>query len=344
MVGDQIYADMFNRLVPIGLADTYGEFQERYLTAFGSPYMRRLLRSAPTYMILDDHEIEDNWAKDRLKERKKRVLFNLAINAYMSYQWSHGPRTFGRRLYYTFDCAGYPFFVLDVRTQRTKEDIEDELDDNHLLGRRSLDNGRTSQLDRLLAWLEQAQKTHGNAPKFIVSPSVFVPNGVSTLKSKVQKNGSDSWPAFPETRRDVLDCIVKNGIQNVVFLSGDIHCSNIAEMSFSGTAKAKGIKAFSITSSAFYWPFPFADGDPSDYVHDSRAAEQKDSFTINGKVKMDYRAWNFTQEDNFCRIEIDRKKHQITVTAYNRHGEIIEETKKDETREQVVGTLDLSKW
>ena len=97
MVGDQIYADMFNRAIPIGLADTYEEFQERYLSAFGSPYMRRLLRSVPTYMILDDHEIEDNWAKDRLKDRQKRVLFHLAINAYMSYQWSHGPRSFGRR-------------------------------------------------------------------------------------------------------------------------------------------------------------------------------------------------------------------------------------------------------
>lgn len=153
MVGDQIYADMFNRLIPVGLADTYEEFQERYLSAFGSPYMRRLLRSSPTYMILDDHEIEDNWTKDRLNDRHKRVLFHLAINAYMSYQWSHGPRSFGRRLFYQFDCAGYPFFVMDARTQRTKEDVEDELSDNHMLGRPSTGAGGRSQLDRLLAWL-----------------------------------------------------------------------------------------------------------------------------------------------------------------------------------------------
>lgn len=84
MTGDQIYADMFNRLIPIGLADTFEEFQERYLTAFGSPNMRRLLRHAPTYMILDDHEIEDNWTQDRIQDRSKRVLFNLAIDAYRS--------------------------------------------------------------------------------------------------------------------------------------------------------------------------------------------------------------------------------------------------------------------
>jgi alkaline phosphatase D len=35
MVGDQIYADTLNRFIPVGLADTYEEFQERYQTALG---------------------------------------------------------------------------------------------------------------------------------------------------------------------------------------------------------------------------------------------------------------------------------------------------------------------
>ena len=280
-------------------------------------------------MILDDHEIEDNWTKDRLNDRHKRVLFHLAINAYMSYQWSHGPRSFGRRLFYQFDCAGYPFFVLDARTQRTKEDMEDELPDNHMLGRPSTGAGGRSQLDRLLAWLEEAQKTRKNAPKFIVSPSVFVPNSVSTLGSDKKKNRSDSWPAFPETRRAILAKILDKGIQNVVFLSGDIHCANTAEMTFTGTPEAKALRAFSITSSAFYWPFPFADGDPSDYVRDSR--ELEDSFEIKDAKghRMDYTAGNFTQEDNFCRVEIDKAKAQIIVTTYDKDGEIVEEEGRD---------------
>src|SRR4029077_15320503 len=132
MVCDQIYADEFKRMLPIGRADTEAEFQERYVTAFSSTNMRRLLRTAPNYMILDDHEIEDNWTQDRLRSNSR--LFNLAIGAYMSYQWSHGPRTFGRRLYYSFDASGYPFFVLDTRTQRYKDDIADDLTDNHMIG------------------------------------------------------------------------------------------------------------------------------------------------------------------------------------------------------------------
>ena len=353
MVGDQIYADMFNRLLPIGLADTFEEFQERYITAFGSTNMRKLLRSTPTYMILDDHEIEDNWTQDRFYDGSRRFLFNLAINAYMSYQWSHGPRIFGNRLFYSFDCGNYPFFVLDVRTQRFMDDVRHDLTDNHMLGRPSLNpREEPNQIDRLLSWLSEQQEKHGDAPKFIVSSSVFVPNPVSAregleLGSRERARRfekSDSWPAFPTTRQAILDCIVRNSIQNVVFLSGDIHCSNIAEMTFSGTANAENLRAFSITSSAFYWPFPFADGEPSDYVHDSKKKGQEDTFQVSDDVAMNYRAWNFTQEDNFCRIDVDRQHSELRVRVYDTAGKIVEQPRADNTKKRLIGRLKLAEW
>ena len=243
MVGDQIYADMLNRHVPIGLADTFEEFQERYLSAFRSKNMRALLRQKPTYMILDDHEIEDNWHQDRVRKVESRRVFNIAIGAYMSYQWSHGPREYGRRLFYNFESGGYPFFVLDTRTQRFMDDVAGELSDNHMLGRPALEDEEPSQLDYLLNWLDESQDNAGNVPKFIVTSSVFVPNPMRAregrkgdLEKQVKwKEGSDSWPAFPATKKAILDCIVRNYVQFVVFLSGDIHCSNVAELEFSGS-------------------------------------------------------------------------------------------------------------
>ncbi|WP_428356017.1 alkaline phosphatase D family protein [Methyloprofundus sp.] len=157
MVGDQIYADKLNRYIPVGRADTFEEFQERYLTAFGSRNMRELLRTVPNYMILDDHEIEDNWTQDRFANGSKRQLFVLAMNAYMSYQWCHSPRTFGTRLYYTFECGGYPYFVLDTRTQRYLNTEQDTLKDNHMLGRPSLGQ-EPNQLSRLLDEAAIAEK------------------------------------------------------------------------------------------------------------------------------------------------------------------------------------------
>ena len=112
---------MLNESIPLLRADTYEEFQERYARPPSArSNLRRLLRTSTTYMILDDHEIEDNWTQDRHRGSATTQSFNIAISAYMSYQWSHGPRTWGRLPVRHFECAGYPFFVLDTRTQRYK--------------------------------------------------------------------------------------------------------------------------------------------------------------------------------------------------------------------------------
>ena len=360
MIGDQIYADMLNRHIPIGLADTFEEFQDRYHKAFGSRHMRHLLRRVPTYMILDDHEIEDNWTQDRIKCSKKRKVYNYAINAYRSYQWIHSPRTYGERLFYEFECGGYPFFVLDTRTQRFMEPADDSdldgdnpLEDNHLLGRPSLSGKEEpSQLEFLLAWLKEQQQQRGDAPKFIGTSSVFAPSPMSARTGRNNRRkrikgmeSSDSWPAFPETRRAILDTIIANNIQNVVFLAGDIHCSNVAEISFDGSAAARNLKAFCITSSALYWPFPFADGEPSNYVHNSTANGQSDTFDIGSGHTMDYKAKNFTQEDNFCRLTVDKANHLITVHPYDKDGKIIKGgTWKGGTPQNLVSRLKLAPW
>ncbi len=322
MMGDQIYADKFNR-IPMGQADTWREFQERYTQAFSTPYIRQLMRSLPTYMILDDHEIEDNWAQARLRDALKRDLFHNAIRAYMSYQWVHGPRNFDKRIHYSFECARAPFFVLDVRTQRIREDSNTSLHANHLLGypAKSSAPGMKGQLDQFCDWLVEMQQRRGNVPKFVVSPGVFAPNDVSSCRSP---GSSDSWPAFPETRRRVLRTIVDNNVQNVVFLSGDIHCSNVSELFFeTSSGRALPLKAFSIVSSAFYWPFPFADGDPLGLVHDSKLEE--DGFDIDGSVTMHYRSRGFEQDDNFTQVTYDTARNTLVVQNYNRKGKALKE-------------------
>jgi len=322
MMGDQIYADKFSPDVAVGRADTWQEFHERYVSAFSTPYIRRLMRSVPTYMILDDHEIEDNWVKGRIENAVKRDLFHTAIRAYMSYQWVHGPRNFEKRMHYSFGFAQCPFFVLDERTQRIRDDGKPGLPGNHLLGYPSKPSAPEykGQVDQFCEWLAQSQQRHGNGPKFVVSPSVFAPNDVGSRGAGAV--GSDAWPAFPETRRRVLKTILEHQVQNVVFLSGDVHCSNVSEIYF----ERKGVgelplKAFSIVSSAFYWPFPFADGDPLGFVHDSKAEE--DGFDIDGSTTMHYRARGFEQDDNYTQVTYDAVRNVLVAANYSRKGVLL---------------------
>lgn len=321
MVGDQIYADTLPKDVGIAVADTESEFRERYISAFGANYTRELLRSVPTYMILDDHEIEDNWVQGRMRNAAKRHLFNIAIQAYMSYQWYHSPRNYGRYLFYSFAVAGFPFFVVDGRTQRVRDDEDYDLSDNHLLGRPGKGTGYKGQIDILSDWLVEQQKTLGDRPKFIVTASVFAPNSVATTRSDKEKAQDDAWAAFPVTRAHLLKTITENNVQNVVFLSGDIHCSNVATLQFNdkNTGVASPLRAYSVTSSAFYWPYPFADGNPLDFVHDS--AQENDGFDIGNGWVMNYQVWNFEQNDNFTQVDVDLVGKAIIVRTFDRYGD-----------------------
>jgi alkaline phosphatase D len=221
------------------------------------------------------------------------------------------------------------------------------------------------------------QQERGNVPKFIVTSSVFAPNDMTErlaptaedikerpavtklspanytekelfeLNSK-RRDDSDSWPAYPNTRLALLQHIVKKKIQNVVFLSGDIHCSNVAEIEFDGN-DAKGLKAFSVTSSAFYWPFPFADGDPNNYVHNSRPGgkpDQSDPFpVIETDAVMHYRSFGYTQEDNFARLDVDKNAATITVRVFDRNGAAVSvDGPPPDSRQTTQNVLQLAKW
>ena len=352
MMGDQIYADKLNRHVPLGRAETYDEFRERYMTAFNSPNFRELARHNAIYCGLDDHEIEDNWSRNRLRGRGSYHLFNVAIDAYMNYQWSSGPRTWGKNLYYTFECGDYPFFVLDTRTQRWYDEQSRNLHDNHMLGRPTHRDAPPGQLHRLLDWLIEQQVERGSTPKFIVTPSVFVPNPMSARTILEDSNPdvlqrSDSWAAFPSTRSAILGQIVENHIQNVVFLSGDIHCCNVAEMHFTG-GRAEHLRVVSVTSSAFYWPFPFADGEPSDFVHNSSADDQRDTFLFtlsDGEpVTMDYVAWNFSQEDNFTLVSLDPDVSRLRVQVFDSRGNIVFPDDSEINEFTPIQYVELEQW
>lgn len=341
MVGDQIYADLLNRIVPLGRADTRSEFRSRYVDAFTTRNMRNLLRSVPTYMILDDHEIEDNWSFSRIKkDSEKRELFLTAIQFYRSYQWLHSPSTsYGSNaLYYCFNYGQYPFFVLDVRSKRLRHE-ENTLSqllslgrfkncaeiinkEHHLLGRpkKTPNEDYRSQVDDFCQWLIESQTQIGDVPKFVVSSSLFAPNTVDSAKDDYGKFKDDAWAAFPTTRAQVLKAIVENNVQNVVFLTGDVHCSNCATITFERIdGSPLPIRMYDITSSALYWPFPFADGDPEEFIHDSRKESDPFTFGTNiGEITMHYSASNFCQEDNFAQVNVTDKS--LIVEYFDKAG------------------------
>jgi phosphodiesterase/alkaline phosphatase D-like protein len=208
--GDQIYYD----IPDFGKEPDLEEYRDKYLDAWGdSRPTRKFLTQLPHYMILDDHELVNNFSNDMnsgLLGSDARHIKDIGVRVYREFQHLHNPQTYGSQpLYYSFSFGAVQFFVLDTRTERyTGSELEKP---------KIIDN---IQMNTFLDWLN----VHRTAVKFVVSSVPFVTHVEN------DKDGKWSNPVFRTDRERVLNHIIKNNIKKVTFLTGDMHNSYHAEM------------------------------------------------------------------------------------------------------------------
>ena len=286
MMGDQIYADDLNALNP---DKTVKQFYRRYRDAFGQRYLRKLMSRVPTYMMLDDHEIEDNWPA-KATSQDLRTLFPVAMHAFQTYQLSHSPcipvrngRLHGtlEKIWYQYTDGCTDVFVTDSRTER-------EL----FPGNRKLLSD--VQMRALKRWLNDAS----GRVKIIVTSVPFFPDASSG-------EGADKWSGFEDQRDELLGHIEDNQIRKVVFFSGDVHASMSLQLE-----SPSGLLITSVVSSAFFWPYP----------HPS-AKKFRTTGTINAGNAGSFRLKNASRvisDDNFTRVEVS--PGGMNVEVYGRKG------------------------
>lgn len=294
MIGDQIYADDLKFIAP----DTkVSQFFERYRSAFSQKNIRNLMSCVPTYMILDDHEIEDNWPSKASREDKLN-LYPHAIHAYQIYQCSHSPlftaSQYGRiegnlqKFWYQFSEGCVDWFVMDCRTER-------------VLSEKSPRMVKSEQLNSLLNWL---QDNSGNI-KAIVTSVPFAPNLTSD-------ENEDKWGGFIEQRIQILDAINSLKMPRVVFVSGDVHCSFVAKINHKD--KPDDPIAYQIVSSSFFWPYPHMQED--DFVDE--ALDPKNCYTAQITSPI-------ISDDNFVKLSFS--PFGFIASFYDRKGKEFKKAK-----------------
>ncbi len=289
MLGDQIYADDLNFVFPDSKVDQYFE---RYREVFSQPHLRRLMGGLPTYMTLDDHEIEDDWPQ-RATCGDHLGKFQAAMQAFQAYQLSHGPlydvRGNGRidgspgDYWYKFRNGCCDVFVTDSRTERFYPEGE---------GERLMVS--EEQIEALKSWL--VEEAEGRV-KLVATSVPFFPDLFG---------GHDRWDGFPGQRNEILDFIQENNIRKVVFLSGDVHASMSAELVDLDDPK---FKVVSIVSSPFFW-----------HLFHTKASR----FQLSGNLKHSNRQFQIRNatpviaKDNFTRVTV--RPDQLTVEVFGRKG------------------------
>jgi choline dehydrogenase-like flavoprotein len=262
LLGDQVYVDetagLFDPATKNLMFDRIYDRAFRELSAF-----RAVTSRLPTYMMLDDHEMRDNWqppswAGPLTQDDPQRT----ALGAYEARQASLNPSGHNRGDSYSFDAApgGWPLCVLDTRTRRASRDPA------NFAGATIIPD---AELDALIAWLIDIENRDPYCPKLIATPGVILP-----LERGDRNWVSDGWAGYPASRARLLKAIAMYRIPNVVLLAGDVHMSMFSKVDLALDGNPP-VTVYSVVSSALYAPWRFANSAPSDFV-------LKDGFSISG--------------------------------------------------------------
>lgn len=282
-IGDTIYADYASPTVDKPQCLTLEDFRLKHSEVYGTRYdlnfwaaIRSQMAFIPT---IDDHEVTNDFAGGAPPSYDPRFaayegtfvsdteLYRNGLQAFLEYNPIANitydiddPRMKGKpRLYRYFNFGSdAAVFVLDARSFRD-EPLEDVADFENIMSvldffNASFDNQRTmlgkAQLEALLTDLKKAQED-GITWKFIVMPEPIQNLGFVFA--------SDRFEGYAAERTILLKFIADNAIDNVVFISADIHGTLVNDITYQertlGPQTHVGAFEISTGSVAYYEPF-----------------------------------------------------------------------------------------
>jgi len=244
----------------------------RYTHTRSLPEMQAFLASTHNYAIIDDHDFGPN-DSDRSFWNKKQTLeaFDLF--------WpnpSHGVGNIEGAITF-FQWGDADFFLLDNRTHRTPNKRE---------------TGEKTQLgEEQLQWLIDNLINSYGSFKFVVM-------GGQLLSTSASYESYSNY-GFEKERQRIIEYIYAENIKNVVFLTGDVHFSEVAVLREEGKPTIWDITSSPLNSGANIY-----------------ATEKDNELRITKSVIM---------ERNFAEIKLSGpiKERKLNLTYYNNVGDIL---------------------
>ena len=241
----------------------------RYTHDRALPQLQRFLASTQHYAILDDHDFGPNDSDKGFWNR------NETLEAFQLF-WanpSYGVGNIKGAITY-FNYGDADFFLLDNRSYRSP---------NHL----ETDN-KTELGEKQLQWLFDNLVSSTATFKFVVMGGQFL--STSPVYESYSNYG------FEKERQRIIDFIYDNNLTNVIFLTGDVHFSEISVLKQEGKPTIWDITSSPLNSGA-----------------NTNALNQDNTLRIPESVIM---------ERNFAEIKVSgpRKERLITVSFYDYTG------------------------
>jgi alkaline phosphatase D len=204
-LGDHIYADAGTNAVSLA------EYREKYRMNWDTAGMRALHRSTGMYLTWDDHEVLNNWNPETFSATR---LGN-ARQAFFEHRATRRDSAAPNRIWRKFRWGRTAeIFILDCRSERRPSTASTNA------SRPSTYLSRT-QMD----WLKAGLRASPCVFKFILNSVPIVDRA---------GGDSDNWNGYASQRREILDHIVDNSINGVLWLSGDVHFGGVCKVESAG--------------------------------------------------------------------------------------------------------------
>jgi alkaline phosphatase D len=208
----------------VGLAESLEQYRDKYALYRSDANLRRMHSRFPLISIWDDHEVQNNYAggagptgglsADLRYSRARRAA---AFRAFFESMPTFGAKPGTNRIYRALRFGRtVDLILLDQRQYRGDQPCGDaqvgppceELDQPRpFLGRRQMGFVKKRLSQSPAAWKVLANQV-------MVMQTIY-PGG--------QYIGFDSWQGYPRERRELLQHIRRRKIDDVVFVTGDIH-------------------------------------------------------------------------------------------------------------------------
>lgn len=223
---------------------TLTDYRQRHGLYKTDPDLQQLHAAAPFICTWDDHEVANDAFKDGAENhtpategdwRARRAAAYQAYDEWMPIRLSGTAATGdGTQIYRRLQFGTLAeLSMLDLRTYRTAmggtfalPDLQTDSETRKIAG------------DEQLGWLENGLKDSGSQWKLIGNPVMISPVLIPPLPDEVRdaiidiegllplegvKYNTDQWDGYTQEREDLLSFICDYGIQDTLFLTGDIH-------------------------------------------------------------------------------------------------------------------------
>lgn len=240
-LGDYIYESSWgrNRVRAHGRGEphTLDEYRARYALYRSDPDLQRMHAAAPWLVTWDDHEVDNDYARDRAQDLAdgfpaRRAAAYQAFFEHMPLRELARPRDGVMRLHSHCRFGSLAeFFVLDDRQYRDHQACPrpGRGGSNRVIdcGER-LDPARTLLGVEQERWLDDRFKASRARWNVIAQQTLF--SQLDSAPGPAQRFWTDGWDGYPAARRRLTDSIVRSNIANPLVIGGDVHANWVCDV------------------------------------------------------------------------------------------------------------------